>query len=131
MSGKKNPFFGKSHTEETKRKIAKANKGRKPTKAQISKMKLTFFKKYGGAPNKGKTKTEIEKYKDMLAQKTRKKIIAINVISGEKETFHSVREASRILGLPARHHINLILENPHRKNGQYRKYSNWRFENVK
>lgn len=34
MDGEKNPFFGKKHTEESRRKISESNKGKKRTKEQ-------------------------------------------------------------------------------------------------
>ena len=128
MAKEKNPFYGKRHSEEAKRKISKAQKGRKLSEAHKAKIQKTFFIKYGGAPNKGKRKTAIEKYKGMLAQKHRKRIVAINIDTGETEHFNSIREASTSLKLVARHQISLILREPYRKNGCHRRYKNWRFE---
>ncbi|MAF25372.1 hypothetical protein CL634_07335 [bacterium] len=39
IRGKNNPFYGKKHTEETKKKISKANKGRSHTKETKLKMR--------------------------------------------------------------------------------------------
>ena len=131
MVGKANPFFGKTHSKEAKEKISKAQKGRKHSAEHKAKIQKTFLEKYGGAPNKGKNKTPVEKRKDMLSQKTRKKIVAINITTAETNHFNSIREASINLELVARHQISLILKEPYRKNGDYRRYKNWRFEYAK
>lgn len=64
VSGENNPFFGKTHTEETKRKISESRKGKRypnlslAMKGRIAsnetKQKLSKARKYGGAP-KAKT----------------------------------------------------------------------------
>lgn len=41
LVGHKNPFFGKAHTQETKEKISKANKGRKLSEETRKKMSLS------------------------------------------------------------------------------------------
>jgi len=128
LTGHKNPFFGKKHTEQTKAKIALSKVNKELSLDTINKIKETFVKKYGGSPTKGKIKTQAEKQIDRLAQKTRKQILAINVITNENIKFASIREASENLNLKARHQITAILKNPFRKNGKFRLYKNWRFE---
>jgi len=59
-TGSNNPFFGKSHTEETKKKISQSRTGRKFPKiseakkgfkaSEETKQKLSKMRKYGGAP---------------------------------------------------------------------------------
>ena len=45
MSGENNPFFEKHHSEETKRKISDANKGKKLSEEQKAKMKEGLLNK--------------------------------------------------------------------------------------
>ena len=66
-SGEKNPFYGKHHTDETKRKISKANKGRKHTEEEKAKMSEASL----GEKNHffGKTHTEESRRKMSLKRK--------------------------------------------------------------
>jgi len=70
MMGTKNPFYGKHHSEETKRKMSEAHKGKKhseETKRKMSEAKM------GRIPwNKGKSPSEEAKRKMSEAQKVRR-----------------------------------------------------------
>lgn len=60
LIGELNPFYGKKHTEETKRKLSELRKGKKNPKiseakrgikaSEETKKKLSLIRKYGGAP---------------------------------------------------------------------------------
>lgn len=83
MKGENNHFFGKHHTEETKRKIAEKAKGRKHTEEAKKKMKGR------PSPNKGKHLSEETRQKlrefhlgMKASEETRKKISDAN--KGEK-----------------------------------------------
>jgi hypothetical protein len=45
FTGKGNGFYGKQHTEEARKKISEANKGRKPPQEEIDKMKQAILKR--------------------------------------------------------------------------------------
>ena len=45
MIGEGNPFYGKTHTEESKKKQSKAHLGFKPSKESIEKRKMTIAKR--------------------------------------------------------------------------------------
>lgn len=51
MYGKNNPFYGKHHTEETKRKISETFKGKKLSKEHKNKIKETTKKLFKGKGN--------------------------------------------------------------------------------
>jgi group I intron endonuclease len=86
-TGEKNPFYGKKHTEETKRKISEANKGGT-----------------GGG-------------------KSNKKILAINIDTGEQILYNSKTEASKN-GFPSRMLINKVI------NGEYKQYNGHIFKEI-
>lgn len=94
MVGEKNPMFGKHHSDETKSKLSKKNKGRKLTDEHKEKLRITstgrFYseetRKKLSACNKGKIVSEETKAKlSELAKKRRP----------SEETKRKIGEASR------------------------------------
>lgn len=74
MSGINHPLFGKHHTEETKKKISEAGKGRKHSKETLDKIVSTRLQNKKPNPKKGKPLTEEDKLKKSIAAKNRVKI---------------------------------------------------------
>jgi len=72
--GKNNPMYGKTHSEETKRKLSEANKGYVHTKERNKKISKANNGKKNGmygrvGPNKGKHLSEETKLKISIAHK--------------------------------------------------------------
>lgn len=74
MKGKENPFYGKSHTAETKAKISKGNKGRKKSQSEID----NWIEKVASIPKTDEHKAKIgRKNMVMLQNVDTKEIIRI------------------------------------------------------
>lgn len=74
------PWFGKKHSDETKKKIGLKSIGR-------------------DCGQKGKIKTQEEKYLDILNQKTRKKVIKTTLDGEYISSYESLRDAERKTGI--------------------------------
>lgn len=95
------PWFGKNHSEETKIKIGLKSIGR-------------------DNGQKGKIKTDEEKYKDIINQKTRKKIIQKDLDGNIINNFESIRQASKLTSISRTYIIK-------RCNGIVTKYNKHKF----
>jgi group I intron endonuclease len=104
-SGEKNPFYGKKHTEETRRKIAEANKLR--VWSEKSKQKMRDRMTGSVSPNRGKTVPQEVRDKISASLKGKPSPRSEPVIQLDKElnyiaTFDSVQQAMDATGISRR-----------------------------
>ena len=86
--GEKNPFYGKHHTEETRKYLSDLKKGIiKPIKTKKCNISYVALR--------GQKRSEKTKLKDSLSQPNRKEIIAYN--DNEEYEFHSIAEGARFV----------------------------------
>ena len=98
-SSKNHPMFGKHHSEETKKKMSDAHKGKpSPNKgkpmSEETKKKLSESHKGKSAPNKGKPMTEEQK-KKMRNNKRSKKVLQFTLNGELIKVWESIRECGR------------------------------------
>lgn len=94
--GENNPFYGKKHTEETKRVMReKWRYDSHFTEETIKKMSVATSGENN--PRYGKALTEAEKVKDMISQKTRKCVAQYSLDGECIATYKSTREAARAI----------------------------------
>lgn len=90
LFGELNPFYGHKHTEETKRKISKANKGHKHTE-EWKRKNSELIRERMKDPNLRKLISESVK----ASVKTRKKVVC----DTDDKIFNSVKECSEYYGI--------------------------------
>ena len=92
FTGEKNPFYGKHHTEESKRKISEANTGRKMSDE---------FKNLQREIHLGVKFTEEHKLKLSENNKASKKVIQLDLYNNFIKEFKSMKAAERETGIKA------------------------------
>lgn len=99
----KRPNLGKHLSKETKEKIRQGNLGRKLS--EETRQKLSLIRKGRPSLLKGTKRTEEQNYRNMLSQKTRKKVICEET----QIVYESIRQASKLLDIP-RTSLNDVLK---------------------
>lgn len=91
FEGEANSFYGKTHLEESRRKMVEAKLGR--TLTELAKEKIS-------AAQQGKKFSEDHKSNLSQAQPNRKNILVVDLDTGVETIYGSIAEAERSLGFP-------------------------------
>ena len=102
MSGEGNPFYGKHHTEETKKKISESRKGKHSGEEHH------FYGKHH-------TEEELKKMSENRRNKGGKQVICLNT----KEIFNTANEAARWCGLSNGSGINQVCHGQRKTAGKH------------